>query len=146
MTPTDAPYFYDAQVQLLRRGAPIVLALARREPVSFTADPGPTASPLRTTDRVTFRHSGADGSATDALVDLLMPYHGVALERTDGPVPGGHTYHLAGRIVGDSLTCHARHDLAAELAGSREAVAWVGEVLLRHVADLLVERIFTGQR
>ncbi len=144
---SDAPYFFDAQIRLLRRGQPLIFPLWRPFHV-LELSSSALMTPPPTSTHLTFRHDSAAGHPVDALEALLAPWLPSWLERRPDDGLGMIRFELAASIVSDpSMAFHATTVASHEqLATARvPIVELIGERLLHVVAEHLIERIFTGQ-
>ena len=142
MSTTDG--WFDAQIHLLDGSShPLRFALPPRPQLVRVDDPSPYAPGFTTADRITFRHSTANGPPETALSDRLRKYLPVWVSSRAAPA-GLTVYALRGQIAGDSHICLAEYAIA-DLPRPGYEVA-VAEQLLRQMSEQLIERIATVDR
>lgn len=144
---TDEPFFFEAQIQLIRRGLPLLFPVARRVSLAAWECDMSTRSPIWAADRLTFRHLASDGDPVGVLIDRLAPHLGAWLDRRPDPTEGTTSFELVSRIVGDTAFHYAKYveanvqlNLADFDVGSE-----IARRLLWQTAERLIERMFTGQ-
>ncbi|MCC6227222.1 MAG: hypothetical protein IT195_12565 [Microthrixaceae bacterium] len=144
---SDAPYFFDARIRLLKRGRPLVFPLWRPFHVLNLGSSAAMAPPP-TSRHLTFRHDTSRGDPVEALEDLLSPWLPSWLDkRTDDDLYLSR-FELAASIVGDiSTVCYATATAThEELATARVPIVDIlGAQLVHVIAEHLIERIVTGQ-